>query len=91
MRYDVVTENSILGASSMTNEPFGGGFRQAAIVSVKNEYNLYGIRVFLGCSGKQDEQSIYQDVAGLGDEISFDFIERLYLAMRSNKERNLSK
>lgn len=58
---------------------------QSAIVAVKS---IPYTRVFLGVGRGRDEDDIYRAVAGLGDELSFEWIERLYLMMKKEREDN---
>ena len=56
---------------------------QSAIVSVKS---IPYTRVFLGVGRGRDEDDIYREVAGLGDELTFEWVERLYLMMKEERE-----
>ena len=56
---------------------------QSAIVSVKS---IPYTRVFLGVSRGVDEDDIYRGVAKWGDEITFEWVERLYLMMKKERE-----
>lgn len=84
MAYNIDKQGSILGSAVY-------GYRQiwpvqSAIVMIKNSAGKY--RVFLGCAGSPDEDSIYQQVAGLGDELPFEYIEYLYKTLKEQRNEN---
>lgn len=79
MDYEVMRGYSILGSADYS----GMVPVQSAIVAVKTYPYT---RVFLGCALGTGEDEIYQRVAGLGDELSFEFIEKLYSKMKEERE-----
>lgn len=79
MKYNIRRDLSILGSAEY---PTGV---QSALVVVDDDYE--GLKVYLGCANSPSEDEIYQKVAGLGDKINFSFIERLYLELKKDKEK----
>lgn len=79
MKYNIRHDLSILGSAEY---PTGV---QSALVVVDDDYS--GLKVYLGCANSPSEEEIYQKVAGLGDKINFNFIERLYLELKKDKEK----
>lgn len=78
MGYNIRRDLSILGSAEY---PTGV---QSALVVVDDDYS--GLKVYLGCANSPSEEEIYQKVAGLGNELGFEFIERLYLELKKDKE-----
>lgn len=78
MEYNIRHDLSILGSAE---HPTGV---QSALVVVDDDYE--GLKVYLGCVNSPSESDIYQKVAGLGNELRFEFIERLYLELKKDKE-----
>lgn len=79
MEYSVRKDLSTLGSAHYPTSV------QSALVTIEDKYS--GLRVFLGGADLPNEEGIYQNVAGLGNEVNFDFVERLYLAMKEGRER----
>lgn len=88
MKYNIRHDLSILGSAEYPTGiqslvvPTGV---QSALVVVDDDYS--GLKVYLGCANSPSEDEIYQKVAGLGDELRFEFIERLYLELKKGKEK----
>jgi hypothetical protein len=81
MNYEIMRGYSILGSADYS----GMIPVQSAIVTIKTyPYS----RVFLGCALGAEEDELYQRVAGMGDELSFEFIEKLYNKMKEERGRN---
>lgn len=79
MSYEIMRGYSVLGSADYS----GIIPVQSAIVTIKTyPYS----RVFLGCAFGVEEDELYQRVAGLGDELSFEFIEKLYNKMKEERE-----
>jgi len=80
MNYEIYRGYSTLGSSDYSTViPC-----HSAIVMIKSyPYS----RVFLGCAPGMTEEAIYQRVAGLGNELSFEFIEKLYNKMKEEREK----
>lgn len=79
----VIREYSILGSALYDPYYVAHGAVQSAIVMTES-YPFS--RVFVGVGVGNSEDEIYSAVARLGDELSFDFIERLYLKMKEERE-----
>lgn len=79
--YEVLNEYSILG--SINYPPYTHlQPTQAAIVTVKTYPRD---RIFLGCASGMEKEDIFQGVAAIGNELSFEFIEKLYLKMKAER------
>lgn len=83
-KYKIIEQHSTVGSSVYT--PFGS--ISSAIVMIDTEPRP---RVFLGCwASEESEQELYQNIAGMGNELSFGFIENLYLKMKESRENDRS-
>lgn len=82
-RYKILRGYSILGATDPDRSYLGSSWpSQAAIVVVDT---IPHPRVFLGCAQGNSEDEILETVAGMGNELSFEFIEELYLMLKEAK------
>lgn len=74
---------SILGSALYDDYYNYHGATQSALVAVKS---IPYTRIFLGVGKGRDEDEIYDVVARLGDEITFEWLEKLYLMMKEERE-----
>ena len=83
MENKILRGYSILGSALYDEYYTRHGATQSALVAVKSEPYT---RVFLGVGVGRSEDEIYNTVAKLGDEITFEWLEKLYLMMKAERE-----
>ena len=81
--YKILRGYSILGAALYDDYYTRHGAVQSALVSVESYPYT---RVFLGVGVADNSDDIFSAVAALGNELSFEFIEKLYLKMKAERE-----
>lgn len=80
MSRKVINEYSTLGSTCTTSGTF---VAQAGIVTIESTPKN---RVYLGCEGGETEELIYERIAMFGNELPFDFVEKLYKMMKEQRD-----
>ena len=74
---------STLGQSMYDDYYANHGSLTSALVSVES---IPYTRVFLGLGAGRNEDEVFEAVSKLGNEVSFEWIERLYFKMKEERE-----